>query len=112
MLHLSFAIPVAVFADADKENLLKSILSTYRKLVLEVAQPARVVSSDRLRGIVSFALRISDKSTITQEIVMDALCPYIRFNTEVLYNNNHIWRYLSYLENFIMLHPSISGEVG
>lgn len=62
--------------------------------MLEVVQPARVVSSDGLRGIVSFSLKISDKSTITQEIVMDAMCPYIKFNTEVLNNIYDIWRNL------------------
>lgn len=51
--------------------------------MLEVLQPANVASSNGLRGIVSFALRISDKSTITQEIIMDAMCPYIKFRTEV-----------------------------
>lgn len=60
--------------------------------MLEVVQPVRVVSSGGLRGSVSFTLRISDKSTITQEIVMDAMCPYIKFNTEVLYYIDDIWR--------------------
>uniref|UniRef100_A0A8C4IA83 alpha-mannosidase n=1 Tax=Dicentrarchus labrax TaxID=13489 RepID=A0A8C4IA83_DICLA len=49
----------------------------------------RVVSSGGLRGSVSFTLRISDKSTITQEIVMDAMCPYIKFNTEVKWAESH-----------------------
>ncbi len=48
-----------------------------------MVQPVHVVSSDGLRGSVSFTLRNSDKSTITQEVVMDAMCPYIKFNTEV-----------------------------
>uniref|UniRef100_A0A8C4I7T6 alpha-mannosidase n=1 Tax=Dicentrarchus labrax TaxID=13489 RepID=A0A8C4I7T6_DICLA len=60
-----------------------------RKPVLEVVQPVRVVSSGGLRGSVSFTLRISDKSTITQEIVMDAMCPYIKFNTEVKWAESH-----------------------
>uniref|UniRef100_A0A8C9ZM72 alpha-mannosidase n=1 Tax=Sander lucioperca TaxID=283035 RepID=A0A8C9ZM72_SANLU len=60
-----------------------------RKPVLEVVQPLRVVSSGGLRGSVSFTLRISDKSTITQEIVMDAMSPYIKFNTEVKWAESH-----------------------
>ncbi|XP_060891398.1 alpha-mannosidase 2C1 [Labrus mixtus] len=60
-----------------------------RKPVLEVVQPAHVLSSDPLRGRVSFTLRISDKSTVTQEIVMDAMCPYIKFNTEVKWAESH-----------------------
>lgn len=60
-----------------------------RKPVVEVVQPVRVVSSGGLRGSVSFTLRISDKSTVTQEIVMDAMCPYIKFNTEVKWAESH-----------------------
>lgn len=51
--------------------------------MLEVVQVAHVVSSEKLRGVVSFTLRISDKSTITQEIVMDATCPHLKFSTQV-----------------------------
>lgn len=60
-----------------------------RKPVLEVVKPVHVVSSDGLRGVVSLTLRISDKSTITQEIIMDAMCPYIKFNTEVKWAESH-----------------------
>ncbi|XP_038562144.1 alpha-mannosidase 2C1 [Micropterus salmoides] len=60
-----------------------------RKPVLEVVQPVHVVSADGLRGSVSFTLRISDKSTLTQEIVLDAMCPYIKFNTEVKWADSH-----------------------
>ncbi|XP_068168621.1 alpha-mannosidase 2C1 isoform X2 [Antennarius striatus] len=60
-----------------------------RKPVLEVVQPVCVSSSSGLRGVVSFTLRISDKSTITQEIVMDAACQYLKFNTEVNWFESH-----------------------
>ncbi|XP_015256248.1 PREDICTED: alpha-mannosidase 2C1 [Cyprinodon variegatus] len=60
-----------------------------RKPVLEVVQPVQVVSSGGVRGSVSFTLRISDKSTVTQEIIMDALCPYIKFNTKVQWEESH-----------------------
>lgn len=51
--------------------------------MLEVVQSAHVVSSEKLRSVVSFTLRISEKSTITQEIIMDAACPYLKFSTQV-----------------------------
>uniref|UniRef100_A0A3Q3FQ16 alpha-mannosidase n=1 Tax=Labrus bergylta TaxID=56723 RepID=A0A3Q3FQ16_9LABR len=75
----------------NKDGTLASLclIDTNRKPVLEVVQPAHVLSSDPLRGRVSFTLRISDKSTITQEIVMDAMCPYIKFNTEVKWAESH-----------------------
>nr|XP_061825435.1 alpha-mannosidase 2C1-like isoform X1 [Nerophis lumbriciformis] len=60
-----------------------------RRPVVEVVQPAHVLSSHELRGSVSFTLRISDKSTVTQEIVMDAMCPYIKFNTQVNWAESH-----------------------
>ncbi|XP_047453152.1 alpha-mannosidase 2C1 [Mugil cephalus] len=60
-----------------------------RKPVVEVLQPAHVVSTGGLRGSVSVTLRVSDKSVITQEIVMDAMCPYVKFNTEVQWEESH-----------------------
>ncbi|KAM9375861.1 alpha-mannosidase 2C1 [Pholidichthys leucotaenia] len=60
-----------------------------RKPVLEVVQPVHVVMDGGLRGAVGFTLRISDKSTITQKIVMDAMCPYLKFNTEVQWAESH-----------------------
>ncbi|KAK7891516.1 hypothetical protein WMY93_023479 [Mugilogobius chulae] len=53
-----------------------------RKPVVEVVQPVHVVSSDPLRATLSFSLRISDRSCITQNIIMDAMCPYLRFSTQ------------------------------
>ncbi|RVE71820.1 hypothetical protein OJAV_G00055550 [Oryzias javanicus] len=60
-----------------------------RKPVVEVTQPVHVVSSGGVRGSVSFTLRISGKSTIVQEIVMDAMCPYLKFNTKVQWAESH-----------------------
>lgn len=60
-----------------------------RKPVVELVQPVCVVSSDRLRASVSLRLRVSEKSTIKQEIIMDAECPYIRFNTQVMWAESH-----------------------
>ena len=49
----------------------------------EVVEPIQVVSPGGLRGSVRFTLRISPKSTVTQEVVLDAMSPYVRFNTQV-----------------------------
>lgn len=59
-----------------------------RKPVIEVIEPAKVVRSG-LRGSVTFSLRISEKSTIKQEIVLDACDPYIKFNTQVEWEEAH-----------------------
>ncbi|XP_051918255.1 alpha-mannosidase 2C1 isoform X2 [Hippocampus zosterae] len=60
-----------------------------RKPVVEVLRSAHVLSSHELRGSVGFTLRISDESTVTQEIVMDSMCPYIKFNTQVDWAESH-----------------------
>uniref|UniRef100_A0A4W5L2K8 Glycosyl hydrolase family 38 C-terminal domain-containing protein n=1 Tax=Hucho hucho TaxID=62062 RepID=A0A4W5L2K8_9TELE len=57
-----------------------------RKPVVEVVSPVQIASPGGLRGSVTFTLRISDKSTITQEIILDVMCPYIKFNTQVLHH--------------------------
>uniref|UniRef100_A0AAZ3NXT0 alpha-mannosidase n=1 Tax=Oncorhynchus tshawytscha TaxID=74940 RepID=A0AAZ3NXT0_ONCTS len=60
-----------------------------RKPVVEVVSPVQIASPGGLRGSVTFTLRISDKSTITQEIILDAMCPYIKFNTQVEWFESH-----------------------
>ncbi|XP_030620900.1 alpha-mannosidase 2C1 [Chanos chanos] len=60
-----------------------------RKPVVDVVQPTKVVCSGGLRGSVTFTLRISGKSTVTQEIILDANCPYIKFSTQVDWTEAH-----------------------
>ena len=65
------------------QTLTPVCVAPYRRPVTEVVEPVQVVSSGGLRGSVRFTLRISPKSTLTQEVVLDAMCPYVRFNTQV-----------------------------
>ncbi|XP_060770876.1 alpha-mannosidase 2C1 [Neoarius graeffei] len=60
-----------------------------RKPVVEVSQPTKVLSSGGLRGSVTFSLCISRKSKITQEVILDASCPYIKFSTQVDWAEAH-----------------------
>lgn len=60
-----------------------------RKPVIDIIEPAKVMSSGGIRASVTFTLRISNKSTITQEIILDACCPYIKFNTQVDWKEAH-----------------------
>lgn len=60
-----------------------------KKPVVEVVHPVQVVTSAGLRGSVSLTLRISEKSTITQDIALDAMCPYVKFNTKVEWGESH-----------------------
>lgn len=50
---------------------------------MDVTHPVEVVSAGGLRGSVTFSLRISGKSSITQEVILDADCPYLKFSTQV-----------------------------
>ncbi|KAA0724304.1 Alpha-mannosidase 2C1 [Triplophysa tibetana] len=60
-----------------------------RKPVIDIIEPAKVVSSGGIRGSVTFSLRISNKSTITQEVILDACCSYIKFNTKMDWEEAH-----------------------
>ncbi|XP_075432236.1 alpha-mannosidase 2C1 isoform X2 [Ascaphus truei] len=60
-----------------------------RKLITTSLKKLEISSHGGLRGIVTFSLQISANSTIIQEIILDALCPYIRFKTKVTWNEAH-----------------------
>ncbi|KAM4747060.1 alpha-mannosidase 2C1 isoform 2-T3 [Rhinophrynus dorsalis] len=60
-----------------------------RKPVTKVLSELQITSSGGLRGAVTLSVQISEKSTIVQEIILDASCPYIRFNTKVVWNEAH-----------------------
>ncbi|MCI4381808.1 hypothetical protein PGIGA_G00256100 [Pangasianodon gigas] len=60
-----------------------------RKPVVDVARPAEVLNSGGLRGSVTFSLCISGRSSIIQEVILDANCPYIKFSTQVDWAEAH-----------------------
>lgn len=46
-------------------------------------EPLAVSQPGGLRGSVTFSLQVGKSSTLTQEIILDATCPYLRFLTQV-----------------------------
>lgn len=54
-----------------------------RKPVTTLLKPLEITLAGGLRGSVSFSLQIGKSSTLTQEIILDATCPYLRFLTQV-----------------------------
>ncbi|KAI5100513.1 alpha-mannosidase 2C1 isoform X2, partial [Silurus meridionalis] len=60
-----------------------------RKPVEDVVHPTKVLSSGGLRGSVTFSLCINGKSTITQQVILDAKCPYMKFSTQVDWAEAH-----------------------
>ncbi|XP_056428565.1 alpha-mannosidase 2C1 [Hyla sarda] len=60
-----------------------------RKPVTSVLTKTVINGNGGLRGSVVFSLKISDHSTIEQEIILEASSPYIRFNTKVTWAEAH-----------------------
>ncbi|MBN3307873.1 MA2C1 mannosidase, partial [Amia calva] len=60
-----------------------------RKPVSELVQPVHIVCPGGLRGSVSFSLRISGQSSLSQELILDAMCPYVKFQTQVDWAESH-----------------------
>ncbi|XP_074862404.1 alpha-mannosidase 2C1 isoform X2 [Carettochelys insculpta] len=60
-----------------------------RKPITTLLKPLEVVLAGGLRGSVKFSLQISERSVITQEVILDAMCPYLRFVTEVDWAEAH-----------------------
>ncbi|XP_032655748.2 alpha-mannosidase 2C1 [Chelonoidis abingdonii] len=60
-----------------------------RKPVTTLLKPLAIVLTGSLRGSVKFSLQISERSVITQEVILDAMCPYLRFLTQVDWNEAH-----------------------
>lgn len=54
-----------------------------RKPVTTLLKPLEITLAGGLRGSASFSLQIGESSTLTQEIILDATCPYLRFLTQV-----------------------------
>ncbi|XP_066491116.1 alpha-mannosidase 2C1 [Tiliqua scincoides] len=60
-----------------------------RKPIVHLLKPLEVILSGGLRGSVTFSLKISEKSVLTQEVILDATCPCIRFQTQIDWNEAH-----------------------
>uniref|UniRef100_A0A8C3VF21 alpha-mannosidase n=1 Tax=Catharus ustulatus TaxID=91951 RepID=A0A8C3VF21_CATUS len=60
-----------------------------RKPVTTMLKPLEVTLAGGLRGSVRFSLKVGKSSTLTQEIILDAMCPYLRFQTQVEWKEAH-----------------------
>ncbi|XP_008941963.1 PREDICTED: alpha-mannosidase 2C1, partial [Merops nubicus] len=60
-----------------------------RKPVTKLLKPLEVTLAGGLRGSASFSLQVGSSSTLTQEIILDATCPYLRFLTQVEWKEAH-----------------------
>nr|XP_034968274.1 alpha-mannosidase 2C1 [Zootoca vivipara] len=60
-----------------------------RKTIAHLLKPLEIIQPGGLRGSVTFSLQISEKSILTQEVILDAACPHVRFQTQVDWNEAH-----------------------
>ncbi|XP_017672506.1 PREDICTED: alpha-mannosidase 2C1 isoform X2 [Lepidothrix coronata] len=60
-----------------------------RKPVTTLLKPLEITLAGGLRGSVRFSLQVGKSSTLTQEIILDATCPYLRFLTQVEWKEAH-----------------------
>ncbi|XP_030312829.1 alpha-mannosidase 2C1 [Calypte anna] len=60
-----------------------------RKPVTTLLKPLNVTLGGGLRGSASFSLQVGKSSTLTQEIILDATSPYLRFLTQVEWKEAH-----------------------
>ncbi|XP_061451222.1 alpha-mannosidase 2C1 isoform X2 [Rhineura floridana] len=60
-----------------------------RKPILLLLKTLEIALPGGLRGSVTFSLQISEKSILTQEVILDAASPFIRFQTQVDWNEAH-----------------------
>ncbi|KAG8514576.1 Alpha-mannosidase 2C1 [Galemys pyrenaicus] len=60
-----------------------------RKTVLGRAGTLAVSTEGGVRGSACFLLQISPNSRLSQEVVLDIGCPYVRFHTEVHWHESH-----------------------
>ncbi|NXT84920.1 MA2C1 mannosidase, partial [Zapornia atra] len=60
-----------------------------RKPVMTLLRPLEITLAGGLRGSASFSLQVGASSTVTQEIILDASCPYLRFLTQVEWREAH-----------------------
>ncbi|KAM8804642.1 alpha-mannosidase 2C1 [Eudromia elegans] len=60
-----------------------------RKPVTTLLKPLEITQAGGLRGSATFSLRIGESSSLTQEIILDASCPYLRFLSQVEWKEAH-----------------------
>ncbi|KAG3262326.1 mannosidase alpha class 2C member 1, transcript variant X2 [Ictidomys tridecemlineatus] len=65
------------------------LVASGRKPVLGQPGTLAIGSEGGLRGSAWFLLQISPNSRLSQEVVLDVGCPYVRFHTEVHWNEAH-----------------------
>ncbi|XP_069758353.1 alpha-mannosidase 2C1 [Narcine bancroftii] len=60
-----------------------------RKPISQVLQPTEIVCPGGVRGSLRYSFRNSSTCEIRQEVILDACCPYVKFETEVEWHEAH-----------------------
>uniref|UniRef100_A0A674K0G2 alpha-mannosidase n=1 Tax=Terrapene triunguis TaxID=2587831 RepID=A0A674K0G2_9SAUR len=80
---------IAAHLDSMGRVMSLRLVHSGRKPITTLLKPLEIVLAGGLRGSVKFSLQISEWSVITQEVILDAMCPYLRFLTQVDWNEAH-----------------------
>uniref|UniRef100_A0A8C3ICJ3 alpha-mannosidase n=1 Tax=Chrysemys picta bellii TaxID=8478 RepID=A0A8C3ICJ3_CHRPI len=80
---------IAAHLDSMGRVMSLRLVHSGRKPITTLLKPLEIVLAGGLRGSVKFSLQISERSVITQEVILDAMCPYLRFLTQVDWNEAH-----------------------
>ncbi|KAM6257615.1 alpha-mannosidase 2C1 isoform 2-T2 [Porphyrio hochstetteri] len=80
---------IAVHLDVMGRLTSLRLVDSERKPVVTLLRPLEITLAGGLRGSVSFSLQVGASSTVTQEITLDASCPYLRFLTQVEWREAH-----------------------
>lgn len=73
----------------DAWDVMDYHLETRRPAITELLEPAAILESGPLRASVRVKFAVGARSTVTQTIVVDAVHPYVRFDTEVDWHEDH-----------------------
>ncbi|XP_067129297.1 alpha-mannosidase 2C1-like isoform X2 [Centruroides vittatus] len=73
----------------DAWDVMDYHLETRRSAVSEITKSAKIVENGPLRASLKFRVRIGEHSKLSQKITIDAIHPYIHFETHVNWQENH-----------------------
>lgn len=91
--HGSYGNQFVIFDDIplywDAWDVMDYHLETRRRAIKEVTEAMRIVEQGPLRISLSYTAKISENSEITQRIIIDAVHPYLLFETDVNWKESH-----------------------
>ncbi|XP_029655059.1 alpha-mannosidase 2C1 isoform X1 [Octopus sinensis] len=115
ILHKGLGNQFVIFNDVplywDAWDVMDYHLET-RKIIKDVDKKATIIESGPIRSTVKVHLRISNSSYIIQHIILDSNCPFIKFKTEVEWNESHKFLKVEFPFNLTTARASYETQYG